>query len=414
MSVRRLQIPAVIPLVAALAALYGWAVVALTPSHPGAIGYNLNALGTDWMVFYGGARRLFDGHLATLFDGAEFTAYLNAAFAPWLTQPMPYRPWVYPPSYLFVVAPFGILPFAAAYAAFQAATAALLAAALWCGADRPPARQLGIAAALLGPAAAINVGMGQNAFLTAALLVGGWRLVPTRPALGGAILGLLTMKPQFWLLVPVALAAARQWRALAWSFIAAAGLALASAAVFGLDAWRHWLDLAGGSYGDPHGQWVELGRLWGDSLYACLVAAGASQAVANTLQALGTLLGAGLVYRAFRLPLPADRKIAILLAATVFAAPHSSLADTVLLATAAGLWAGAAASRGDASLAKWTLALALWLAEIFNPPLVTPFGALTPLVILGFIAMSLAGAPQASLIGPAAPAAPPQLARTRR
>ncbi|HLY44039.1 MAG TPA: glycosyltransferase family 87 protein [Stellaceae bacterium] len=414
MPLRRLQIPAVILVIATLAALYGWAVVLLTPSHPGAIGYNLNALGTDWMVFYGGARRLIDGHLATLFDGARFTAYLNTTFAPWLTQPMPYRPWVYPPSYLFIVAPFGTLPFTTAYIAFQIATAALLAAALWFGADRPRARPLVVAAALLGPAAAINVGMGQNAFLTAALLVGGLRLVTTRPALGGALLGLLTMKPQFWLLVPVALAAARQWRALLWSVIAAAGLALASATVFGLDAWRHWIELARGSYGDRHGQWVELGRLWGDSLYACLVSAGASQGLANALQVLGTLLGAGLVYRAFRLPLPTDQKIAILLAATVFAAPHSSLADTVLLATAAGLWAGAAAAQGDASLAKWTLALALWLAEIFNPPLVTPFGALTPLLILGFIAMSLAGAPRASVISPAAPTPSPQLARTRR
>jgi hypothetical protein len=388
---RRVHIPAVVLAAAAIAALYGWAVFALTPAHPGAIGLNLNALGTDWMVFYSGPQWFFDGNLGALFDGERFTAYLNSAFAGWLSEPTPFRPWVYPPSYLLMMLPFGMLPFAASYVAFQLATAFLLAAALWFGAERGNARTLVIGAALLGPAAAINAGMGQNAFLTAALLVGGFRVLRARPALGGAILGMLTVKPQFWLLVPVALAAGREWKALTWSILAAVGLALASAAVFGIDAWRHWLDLARGSYADPHGKWVELGRMWGDSIYACLVSGGASETLADAAQAAGTLGAVGLVYAAFRLNLPGDRKIAVLLAATILAAPHSSLADTVLLASAAALWCGETA-QAPAALATWTLALALWLTPLFNPPLVSPVGRLTPVLILGFIAMTIAAA----------------------
>jgi glycosyl transferase family 87 len=390
-----IRLPAIVAVTAAVAALYCWMVFATTPAHPGAIGLNLNALGTDWMVFYSGAQWFLHGNLAALFDGERFTAYLNATFAGWLSQPTPFRPWVYPPSYLLAILPFGTLPFLASYLAFQLTSALLLAAALWHGADRPGARALVLAAALLGPAAAINAGMGQNAFLMAALLVGGFRLLRTRPALGGAILGLLTMKPQFWLLVPVALAAGREWKALAWSLIAATGLVLASLAVFGVDAWRHWLDLAQGTYADAHGRWVELGRMWGDSIYACAVSAGLSATFADAAQAVGMLLAVALVYRAFRLPLSPDRKLAVLLAATILAAPHSSLADTVLLAAAAALWSGEAAMRG-APLAQWTLALALWLAPLFNPPLVSPVGRLTPLLILGFIAMTLAPAEQAA------------------
>jgi hypothetical protein len=400
---RRVHIPGVILAVAAIAALYAWAVVALTPAHPGSIGLNLNALGTDWMVFYGAVQWFFDGNLGGLFDGERFTAYLNSTFSGWLTQPTPFRPWVYPPSYLLAMLPFGTLPFALSYVAFQLVSAGLLAAALWFGSDRPGARPLVIAAALFGPAAAINVGMGQNAFLSAALLVGGCRMLRSRPALGGVILGMLTMKPQFWLLVPVALAAGREWRALLWSILGGIGLALASALVFGIDSWRHWLLLAQASYADPQGKWVELGRLWGDSIYACLVAGGASQTVANAAQAAGTLLGVALVYGAFRLPLAGDRKIAVLLACTILAAPHSSLADTVLLATAAALWMGEAvegeAAEGVAPLAPWTLALALWLVPLVNPPLVSPIGRLTPLLILGFVAMFLAGAGRAAGVG---------------
>jgi hypothetical protein len=86
----------------------------------------------------------------------------------------------------------------------------------------------------------------------------------------------------------------------------------------------------------------------------------------------------------------------VLLASTILAAPHSSLADSVLLATAAALWAGEASAAGASlakwTLAQWTLALALWLAPLFNPPLVSPAGRLTPLLILGFVAMTLAPA----------------------
>src|SRR5207302_1327032 len=170
---------------------------------------------------------------------------------------------------------------------------------------------------------------------------------------------------------------------------AAIGLALLGLAVFGADAWRHWLDLAQGSYADPHGKWVELGRMWGDSIYACIVSGGLSPALADTAQIAGMLIAVALVYAACRLPLPGDRKIAVVLAATILAAPHSSLADTVLLATAVALWSGEAA-QDETALAKWTLALALWLTPLFNPPLVSPLGRLTPLVILGFVAMTIA------------------------
>jgi alpha-1,2-mannosyltransferase len=393
-----MRIPGVIAAVGALAALYGWALLASTPAHPGAIGVNINALGTDWMVFYGAAQWFFDGRLGALFDGERLTAYLNAAFAGWLSQPMPYRPWVYPPSYLLMVLPFGRLGFAASYAAFQAATAGLLGAALYFGADRPNARALVIAASLLGPAAAINAAVGQNAFLTAALLVGGFRLLPTQPALGGAVLGLLTYKPQFWLLIPVALAAGRAWKALAWSVLAAVALAATSLLLFGAGIWRQWLDFALSSYADPAAKWVVYGRMAGDSVYACLVAAGASEMLANAAQAGAIAIAAGFIYAAFRLRLPNDQKIAIVLVCTILAAPHSSLHEAVLLAIAAALWIGEAAQR-PVPLSAWPLALSLWLTPLINPPQIDPLGRLTPVLLMVFAGIVVASARRPACIG---------------
>jgi hypothetical protein len=191
-----IEIPPVLLVVAVIASVYEWAVFASTFSYPGTIGPNLNAPGGDWIAFYGAARAFLDGHLDLIFDGNRLTAFLNSAFSWWLSQPLAFRPWVYPPSYLLIVSPFGALPFIASYVIFQLATAGLLAAALGLGPDPRNAKFL-VVSVLLSPAAAFNVVGGQNAFLVSALAVAGFRLIKKRPVAGGALLGVLTIKPQF-------------------------------------------------------------------------------------------------------------------------------------------------------------------------------------------------------------------------
>src|SRR5439155_26849468 len=58
-----------------------------------------------------------------------------------------------------------------------------------------------------------------------------------RPVLAGVFIGCLTFKPQWGILFPVALAAAKQWRAFASTAISAVVLAGISVAAFGVDAW---------------------------------------------------------------------------------------------------------------------------------------------------------------------------------
>ena len=92
---------------------------------------------------------------------------------------------------------------------------------------------------------------GQNAFLTLALLLGGVGLLGRRDFAAGAILGLLSYKPQLALMVPVALLAARHWRALAGAAVSASFAVALSAATFGLAPWWDWLGhtLPGGLMG---------------------------------------------------------------------------------------------------------------------------------------------------------------------
>ena len=61
--------------------------------------------------------------------------------------------------------------------------------------------------ALAYPAVLINIGHGQNGFLTAALLGGALVILDRRPIVAGILFGLLVYKPQFGLMIPLALIA---------------------------------------------------------------------------------------------------------------------------------------------------------------------------------------------------------------
>jgi hypothetical protein len=282
------------------------------------------------------------------------------------------------------------------------ASAALLVLTLCLGSDRRDARGFVAGAAILCPAAAINA-LGQNAFLTSALLVGGFRLSRVRPVLAGGVLGTLTIKPQFWLLVPVALIAAGEWRVLIASLASATMLAAVSAWVFGIDAWSHWFSSTTASMGSD-GAWTRYARLWGDSVYACLTGAGASPMVANIAQAGAILLAAVAVVAAFRRSFSGDERLAVVLAAVILAAPHSSIYDKVMLSVAAALWVSA---KDVAPMWKWILSLGLWLAPLLNPPLLLLIGRLTPALVLMFIGAVLGEAasrrPDRFAMAPAGP-----------
>ena len=246
-----LRPPAVVLIPALAMSFYVWLVLVTTIPYPGKIGLDYNTLGTDWMVFYGAIRSVLDGNAPLIFDGDRFTSFLNTNFAGWLSAPLEFRPWAYPPSFLLILLPFAPLGFFGSYVAFQIVTGALLVAALVC------------------PASGINAINGQAVFLVAALIVGGFGLLERRPYLGGLVLGLLTFKPQFCVLVPIALIAAGQWRALLASGVSALAMMIASGLIFGWDLWLRWFPLILENLSSPNQKWIEYGRMWGHSVYTC-------------------------------------------------------------------------------------------------------------------------------------------------
>src|SRR6266481_6505738 len=81
--------------------------------------------------------------------------------------------------------------------------------------SRPDLGYLWVLLALAFPAVFINLGHGQNGLLTAALLGAALLMLTRQPLLSGTLFGLLAYKPQFALVIPIALLASNQWRAIA-------------------------------------------------------------------------------------------------------------------------------------------------------------------------------------------------------
>jgi alpha-1,2-mannosyltransferase len=372
---------------ALIGTLYSWAVLVSTAVHPGWVGLNHIALGTDWMVFYGAIRSVLDGHLSLIMNGDDFTAYLNGAMADWLSVPLAFRPWFYPPTFLLFLLPFAPLGFTASYIAFQALTGGFLATALGKGAGNTAAAPYVAAGVLISPAASLNLIDGQCAFLVAALFVAGVRLLERRPTLAGVVLGLLTFKPQFCLLVPLALLGSRQWRSLVAAACSAVALAVVSAIIFGLDIWIWWIPRAIENLVSPDQKWAAYGRIWGHSVWACARLLGAPEKLASILQIAAMLASAIAVFVAFRSRLSRDQQLAVLLAATVLAAPHSGPYDATLLIAAAGIWL--ASNAAQPRFRDWILGLGIWMVPLLSPPVYVPIGRFAPLLTVALIGLIL-------------------------
>ncbi len=343
--------------------------------------------GDDWMVFYSAARATLDGKLALVYDGDWLTATINARFAHWLTHPLELHPFLYPPHYLLMLVPFGLLPPAISDAVFLCLSFAGLVAALWPFAKTSEERWLFVLAALLCPAAAITVCAGQNTFLTLSLIVGGFWLAPRRPLLAGVLFGLLTYKPQLGLMIPVALIAMRQWKVIASAAATTLCLVAASMAVFGLQPWHTWFALMA-SHNDLYVRWDTMTRVYRLSVASYALFFGATPQLANFVQLLSAVASGAAVYWFHRRPTPPDLRLAVVLAATMLASPHVLLYDAMTAEIAAALFF-VYALRNGTPVIDTVIAVPTWLVTMANPPALFVIGAATPFLVAAFLALVL-------------------------
>lgn len=172
---------------------------------------------------------------ATIYDAARLFAFQTQLGMP---ANGGHYPFYYPPWILLVLQPLGALPYGVARIAWLVLTGSAYAAASGAWRWQRPLPAI----FLLAPSSAVCCLLGQNGFLTAALMQGGLRLLWTRPFVAGMLLAGVAYKPQLALMVPFVLLFGRHGRAMAGAALSIAVLSLATTCAFGFAIWRAWFD----------------------------------------------------------------------------------------------------------------------------------------------------------------------------
>jgi hypothetical protein len=191
------------------------------------------AVGRDFLnIWIGGRAALADGP-AAWFDFLTYNTYLQAV----LGSELHHYFWSYPPHILLFIWPFGLLPYLAAFAVWSAfGLAVFLLAASAGGVERKHILFVAVA-----PAVAVNLFFGQNGSIVAALLIAGLANLDRRPILAGVLFGILTIKPQLGLLLPVMLVLSGRWRAIAAAAVTTVVLVATTCWLYGVDIWWEYL-----------------------------------------------------------------------------------------------------------------------------------------------------------------------------
>jgi alpha-1,2-mannosyltransferase len=350
LSAKRLRLYATILLVCELtvfafivAGTHGWIVPLNGPNT------------TDFVSFYAAGRLADAGTPALAYD---LTAHFHAEEAV-VGQGIEYEYFNYPPTYQALFALVAHLPYLAAFIVFQTATLLLFLVVARRILDDFSATAL--IALLAFPDAWWNFGLGQNAFLTAALFGAATLLVDRRPILAGLCFGALCYKPHFALLVPLALGIGGHWRAFVAAAVSAATLVLISLGLFGWETWRAFIATAGASH-----SMYESGRvLFGGfvSPFGAMRLIGATIGTSYVVQAVFTVIAALAVAIVWRRGLSLPVRNAVLASATLVAVPLSLLYD-MLLGAVAGCWLLRGAARETMPAWEKTALAVIYLAML--------------------------------------------------
>jgi hypothetical protein len=192
-------------------------------------------LGTDFLSFWAASKIALTGDAENVYVVGLHYAAQQAAFP---GSEISYAAYFYPPVYLLVCLPLALLPYFASLVVWLTATGYLY----WRVVRQFFRDAHGASMALLAfPAVLVNIGHGQNGFLTAALFGGAVLACEKRPILAGVLFGSLAFKPHLAILVPIALAARGAWKTFVAAALTAVGLVVLSVAVFGIESWKGFL-----------------------------------------------------------------------------------------------------------------------------------------------------------------------------
>jgi hypothetical protein len=171
--------------------------------------------------------------------GAAYDMQVVTNLQGWPLGPDYPRPFPYPPTALLVFAPLSALPWQSAYVVWLALSLPLFAyaghragAPLWF---------------VLVPWVAFAAYCGQATLLLGAFVILGLLERRTRPALAGVLFGVAAaLKPQFLILVPLALAIERRWFVIGVAGVTGLTICGLATLLWGVTTWLDWLNSLAG------------------------------------------------------------------------------------------------------------------------------------------------------------------------
>jgi hypothetical protein len=372
-------------------ALAGW--IAMSD---GLIDRNGKPLGTDFSDVYAAGTLTWQGRAAEAYQPALQHAAEKAIFG---GREVPFYGWLYPPFFFAVAVVVAAVPYACGLAIWLAASFAAYLAAI--RAILPGPQTLLVAAAF--PAVFINIGHGQNGFLTAALLGGALHWLDRRPWLAGVLIGLLAYKPQFGVLIPVALLAGGRWSSIGAAVATVAALLALSFATLGGGVWHAFADSMTFTQTIVLGQggigWEKI-----QSAFSAMRMWGADVRTAYAVQiALALLLAASLAWL-WQCDAAFELKASALATGSLLATPYVLDYDLVVLAVAIAFFARHGQRHGFRAF-EISLLAAAWMAPLLARGVAgstgIPLGLITVLALYALIVRRAMIARPGSAVGSA-------------
>jgi alpha-1,2-mannosyltransferase len=336
-------------------------------------------LGTDFLSFYAASKLVLTGHAA----GAYSVPLHHATEAAVFGHDVGYPAFFYPPLFLLICAPLAALPYFWALLTWLSVTglAYLVTARAWLS------ERFSWMDAVAFPAVLSNLGHGQNAFLSAALIGSGARWLDRRPVLAGVAFGLLAYKPHLGLLLPVALVIARRWTVFASAAATVLVFAGVSLWVFGSSTWLAFFEsskLARVA--------LETGLVAPAKMVSAFAAArvlGGPVGLAYAAQAAVIVYVAAGLARSHRRSPRGPAEPALLVTAALLGSPFLLDYDLVVLAFPLAWLAGVGARDGFRPWEKLALLAGFALPLIARPLALAAHLPLAPLVLLALFQLLL-------------------------